>query len=798
MARYGLLARSALTLSMLAMAGPLVAQTTGGSATGSAGDTSPESPEADDLPEEIIVTAQRREQVLADVPQSISVVGGETLERQQARSFQDYAKLVPGLSLTQENPGETRLILRGVNTGSVSSTVANYVDDVPFGASGSLSNSGILAGDFDTFDVARIEVLRGPQGTLYGSNALGGVLKFITAAPNVDAFELRAQAGLEDTRYGGLSYSANAVVNIPLGDTLAFRASGFYRDNSGYIDAPSRGARSVNANDSYGGRASLLFEPNEDVSIRLFGLYQKIGTESPSSFLADPATLLPVDPITGTRISKADRQRFERIAEFNKIEYQVYSATFDFDLGFGSLTSVTSHSDQTRDQLGDVSTTEAFRGLANLFYATTAPNTIGVAFANDVKVQKFTQELRLQSQDNDRFEWLIGGYYTDENTSLIQELLPFNLATEALVPTAITVPATFPIPPFRGLSFQNFVTAGIRGNYEEVAAFASATFKFSDRFDITAGGRYSRNDQSSTSSVIQLGNGVPQFGDSSEDVFTYSVSPRFEFSDRASIYARVAKGFRPGGPNFIPPGAGPEFPTEFNSDSLVSYEIGFRGQTPDRLLALDASIYYIDWDDILISSAVLVNGQPTGVNANGRRARVKGGEFTATLNPLRGLTLIANGAYIDSELRDDTVPVDGGLDVTGGLRGDRLPYSPKLSGTLSAEYEWEFSDDIEAFIGADARYVGKQTAEFDAGYREQFARRIRIDDYRAVDLRAGGKYRGFTIQAFARNLFDEEGVVSAGGFPFAVTPALGGTEVPLINVAVIRPRTIGLTVGVEF
>ena len=162
---------------------------------------------ANEGPDVIVVTAQRRVQTLIEVPQSISVVGGDTLERQQATSFADYAALVPGLSIDQDNPGEARVILRGINTGSVASTVAIYVDDVPFGSSGGLSNGGVLAGDFDTFDVARVEVLKGPQGTFYGSNALGGVIKFITAEPELGHFETRASwCGM--TRTGGASWLA--------------------------------------------------------------------------------------------------------------------------------------------------------------------------------------------------------------------------------------------------------------------------------------------------------------------------------------------------------------------------------------------------------------------------------------------------------------------------------------------------------------------------------------------------------------------------------------------------------------
>lgn len=784
----------AASTALLAFAAPASAQDTGPAT----GEETSEAGQQDAAPDEIIVTAQRREQTLIEVPQSVSVVGGETLERQAARSFIDYAQLVPGLTLTQENPGETRLILRGVNTGSVSSAVATYVDDTPFGASGSLSNSAILAGDFDTFDVARVEVLRGPQGTLYGSNSLGGVLRFITAAPSTERLEMRAQAGIEDTRYGEHGYSANAMVNVPLGDTLAFRASGFYRKNGGYIDAPARGGRNVNASDSYGGRASLLFTPTDALSVRLFGLLQKIETDSPSSFAVNPTTLQPVDPVTGAPVDEANRTRYERIAEFNRLDYRLYAGTVNYDFGFASLTSITSYSEQVRDELGDVSTNAQFQLLAGLIYAPTAPATVGAAFENDVQVEKFTQEVRLQSPDDDRFEWLIGGYYTDENTALIQEILPFNLASRQFIPTATTIPASFPIPPLRGAQIQNFVTSGIDAKYKEVAAFASATIKFGDRFDITAGGRYSHNEQEATSAVIQFGTGAPQTGNSSEGVFTWSVSPRFELNDRTSLYARVAKGYRPGGPNFIPPGAGADFPTQFNSDTLVSYEIGFRTQTRDRTLALDGSIYYLDWDDILILSSALVNGTPVGVNSNGRRARSQGAELTVTARPTRGLSVIANAAYVDAQLRDDTIPPGGGLNLTGGLAGDRLPYTPAITANVSADYEWSLGPDVEAFVGGNVRVVGDQTAGFSAAYRAAFGRRIEIDGYSTVDLRAGVNFGRFTVQAYARNLFDEYGVVSATGFPTAVQPALGGTNVQLMTATTIRPRTIGLMVGADF
>jgi iron complex outermembrane receptor protein len=344
----------------------------------------------------------------------------------------------------------------------------------------------------------------------------------------------------------------------------------------------------------------------------------------------------------------------------------------------------------------------------------------------------------------------------------------------------------------------NFVTSSIFADYEEFAAFASATFKFNDRFDITAGGRYSHNEQTAITEIIQLGVGAPQTGDSSESVFTWSVSPRFEFSDHVSAYARVAKGYRPGGPNFVPPGAGPDFPTEFSSDSLISYELGFRAETVDHLLSLDGSIYYLDWDDILILSSAIVNGTPVGVNSKGRRARSTGAELTATLRPTRGLNVVGNVAYVDAELRDDTIPPGGGLNLTGGLAGDQLPYTPKIAANLSVDYDWAIGNDAEAFVGGNIRLVGDQTAGFSNAYRAVFGDRIRVDGYETVDLRAGANFGRFTAQAYVRNLFDTYGVVNVGGFPSSVQPALGGTSIPLMTASTIRPRTIGVIFGARF
>jgi outer membrane receptor protein involved in Fe transport len=762
-----------------------IALALGGAGTAWAQDDTATAAEGTDQ-NEIIVTAQRRAQTLIEVPQSVSVVGGETLERQQATSFLDYAPLVPSLNITQENPGESRVILRGVNTGSVGSTVSIYVDETPFGSSGSLSNAGLLAGDFDTFDVERIEVLRGPQGTLYGSNALGGTLKFVTAAPRIGRFEARGQAGVEFVEGGGTGWSANGLVNVPLGDTLALRASGFYRRNTGYIDAIGRSGEEINESDSYGGRVQLLFQPSDTVSVRLMALAQNIRANSPASYEVDPLTFETVNSITGE--VGGPQTRFELYPERNDVDYRLYSGVLNWDLGFATLTSATSYSTLDQRQYSDISNSSV-RALANALYAPTAPGTVGLLFQNDISTDKFVQEVRLASPDNDTIEWLIGGYYTRENALLFQRYQPFTIATQQFIPTTIDLGGG-PIP--------EFVIVTLDSNYEEIAGFASATWHISPRFDITAGGRYSHNSQDSFQTLVQLGQGDPIAGDSSEGVFTWSVAPRFEINDRLSVYARVAKGYRPGGPNAVPPNAPAGFPAAFRADTLVSYEAGIRGESRDRTFSFDASIYRIDWDDIIINTVVFADdGTPFGANGNGRRARVTGAELTATMRPVRGLNVILNIAYNDAKLRDDTTPDDNTLNLTGGLAGDQLPYSPTWTGTLSADYNWLLAPGVDAFIGANVRIMDDQAAGFAPEYRATFGRRLYLDGYNTVDLRAGANFGVFSVTAFVRNLTNTRGFVS-GGFPRAIPADIGGQNADLATVTSIRPRTIGLTLGFGF
>ncbi len=748
---------------------------------------------SDEDSEAIIVTAQKRAQVLLDVPQSVTVIGGETLERQQATNFQDYLSLIPGFSITGDTPGENRITLRGTNTGGVASTVAIFMDEVPFGSSTGLANGSILSSDFDPFDLARLEVLRGPQGTLYGANSFGGVIRYITNPPRLDRFEVRAQAGIEDTKGGGLGYNAAAVLNAPFGDKVALRVSGFWRKDPGYINSignnpilnPLTGeeigrtliADDINDRKTYGGRASLLFEPTDQLSVRLTAFAQNLNSGGSSIIDVDPDTL---KPLYGGLVQSV----YQR--EPTKIKYRVYSGTVDWDLGFANLLSSTAYS--TFSEKFQTDFTFALGGLINLLAnlgpdvdllglppsfiiadpAVTRP--LGVQLFQTTSTDKFTQEVRLSSPNNETLEWLVGGFYTHEKSGINpQDIFATEFGTDVPAPDVNQIAEIF-----------------LDSKYDEYAAFANATWHIVPRFDLTVGGRLAHNKQRADLLINSdvLGNAQGSNLKSSETVFTYSVAPRFEVTDHISLYGRVASGYRPGGPNVIPAGSPPGVPPSYDADRLTSWELGLKAEAPDsRLWAFEATAYHIDWKDIQLFAVV----NDTGINANGGDAGVNGIEVSGSLRPVPGLTLTANGAYTQAELKDDTPP------ATGGLRGDPLPWIPKWSGAIHADYEFPLGS-MEGFVGGTVGYVGKRVANLDE--RNANNKPIRIPGYTEVDVRAGVNLDRFTIEAFARNLFNKRGITDAFGFPDPPNPDTFPNGAA--GVAIIRPRTIGLVVTARY
>jgi len=731
----------------------------------------------------VYVTAQKRVQPLSEIPMSIAVVSGDTLERLHADNFQDLVALVPGLSINGNTRGVSRVTLRGVNTGGVASTVGIYANDVPFGSSSGLANGAILSGDFDTFDLDRVEVLRGPQGTLYGASSLGGVIKYVSNDPELGAFEARLQGTMEQVDDGGEGYSAAGVINVPMGDRAALRVSAFTRSDDGYIDSignnpvpaiilgpgdppvniveGTREEKDLNGLETTGGRVAALFEVSEDFSVNLTAMVQNIDSDNSDVFEVDPDTL---SPLYGGLVAS----RYH--PEFTEIEYQVFSATLDWDLGGVSLQSVTSYGTFEEDFQRDYSGLPVGARLDQLLTLlfsdpVTAQPPLSAILQQVTSTDKLTQEVRLVSDDNDKLEWLVGLYYTEEDSGIDpQNIFAVNAGTET--------PATG-IPP---LAFGQLTS-----DYEEIALFANATWHVSPRFDLSFGGRISENDQNADQVLdgILVG-GLTEYDDvsSSESPFTYSISPRFAVTDTASLYFRVSTGYRPGGPNVLPPGAPPGTPASYDSDELTSYEIGVKAGSPDGKFMLDAAVFRLDWEDIQLFAQI----NNVGLNANGGTAISKGVELAATVVPTDRLTLSFTGAYTSAYLTQDTDPIVGGLD------GDPLPYVPDWTVGVGADYEWPVFGDATAYIGSRVTHTGDRTSDFD---NRDVNGNIRVaESYTTIDVRAGIDMGKLNFEIFGKNMSNERGIndiSTAGTYP---NGALG--------LAVIRPRTIGLSVGYRF
>ncbi|HEY3948911.1 TonB-dependent receptor plug domain-containing protein, partial [Phenylobacterium sp.] len=284
--------------------------------------------------QELVVTADKREENVKDVPQSVTAISGASLDIQRAVSFQDYVTQVPGMNLVSSQPGSARLTLRGINAGGDSATIGTYVDETPYGSVTGLANGAVLAPDLDTFDMKRLEVLRGPQGTLYGASSLGGLLKFVMNAPDPSHFEARGEIDGEGLNSGGDGGSVKALVNIPLTSTAAFRASGYYSEQPGYIDDPLRGAKDVNSARYDGARFGFLYKPMDNFSIRLSAVGQDISSRGSNTEDLNPTTLQTL---------YGDLTQSRTFSSPNVLQYRIYNATITYDFGAANLTSATSY-----------------------------------------------------------------------------------------------------------------------------------------------------------------------------------------------------------------------------------------------------------------------------------------------------------------------------------------------------------------------------------------------------------------------------------------------------------------------
>ena len=372
------------------------------------------------------------------------------------------------------------------------------------------------------------------------------------------------------------------------------------------------------------------------------------------------------------------------------------------------------------------------------------------------------------SADNEKFEWMAGLYYTDEDSAIDPQ---FYVAVDAGTENVLDLPTVLG-------------QAGINANYKELAAFGNATWYLAPRWELTFGLRASKNDQKVTQFLdgILLGLAAPDiaYGESSESPFTWSIAPRFAISDNTSIYVRAATGFRPGGPNIVPPTAPPDTPASYDSDSLTSYEIGVK--TSGELVSFDVAVFFQDWEDIQLLATFGTGGNAVAVNANGGKAKSNGVEFAAAFVPLEGLNLFLNGAYTDASLTEDAP-------AAGGLNGDPLPYVPEWSFSAGGDYDWSLAGGNTAYVGGTLSYTGDRPSAFDNRNASDNSI-IEASSYNLVNLRAGIETERWVFELYGRNLTNEYAGNSVGGASLLPNGA--------VSIGVLRPRTYGLSASVRF
>ena len=705
---------------------------------------------------EIVVTAQKRSENLQDVPASVSVFGEEQLVRVHATQLSDYAAYMPGINVSGGGgPGQTTVTLRGIAPVGPGSVVGTYVDDTPLGSSGNYARATGFALDLMPYDIERVEVLRGPQGTLYGAGAMGGLLKYVMKDANTDDLEFRV--GLEGSDVSGASdpgWGARAGVNVPLGETVAVRASFFSQTTPGYIDnvEPGFSREDENEIEQTGGRVSFLWQASDTLSLTLGGMWQRLDSDNNGQM---SLALTDIDPPVARR-NLGDLQTSHPIQQPFSKDVDYYSATLNWNLGWGEFVSASSYSTTKTRQQQDASIT--FGSLFPLL--TEGAIDAGLStFYLGLDLDKWTQEFRLGSTGDDRIEWRVGTFYTKEesdNTQLVDA-------------------TTFAGEPITAFGPDGLAIIALPSEYQELAVFGDVTFKINEAFDVNVGLRWARNEQDFRQ--ITSGLLVPTAdnpGSSDEDVTNYAISPRWHLSEDTMLYLRVATGYRPGGPNLNLP----DVPPQVEADELTNYEAGVKTLFLDGRALINATVFYIDWQDIQQTQ----NFGGISALTNAGDAESQGVEFESVFSIGSGLQLGFNLAYTDAVLKSSPPELNNKFD-------EQLPLVPEWSGALTADYSFTAFGGRDAHVGAGWRYVDEResttvTLTDNISYV--------LPSYDIVDLNADVAFDNLTARVFVKNLTDERAYTGGG-------TTVDGLNQPIrVDVNIMQPRTVGVSLDFKF
>jgi iron complex outermembrane recepter protein len=717
--------------------------------------------------DEIIVTATKRTENLQDIPLPVSVETSAQLVAAGYTNLVDYASNIPSLNVgSLGTPGQSQVSMRGISSTSAVSAIGVYVDDVPMGSSNGWANGSTTLLDMMPYDLDRIEALRGPQGTLYGEGAMGGIIKYVLKTPSTTQFE--ANVGAETSTIDGareLGYTVRARVNMPvISDVLGVSVSVFDKVTPGFMYNEYTGEQNTNRDQEYGGRVAALWTPSSTVSVKITGLTQEIQANNTYSAQfagyktisapGGPLELTPTDRLPASTENIAFLSPFTQHLNFSSATVNWNAAPFD-------VTSSTSYSSQRSTHILDESPT-----IGAILGSLGAAGPGLATFNGEFGLNKFSQEIRLSSRQGTTFDWLAGVFYTQEQSFNNQAYTAYNYDFQ-------------PIPPYP----MQLYYAAIPSTFKESAAFGNLTWRPIDDFDVTVGGRYAHSLQAFNDYVYPTGAfGLPGYTHAAfdENVFTWLATAEYHFDKNTMMYVRAATGYRPGGLQAV---AGAQ---TYNSDSLINYELGLKSTFLDGKIRTNLAAFRIDWKDIQLNAIT-----PENINyiANGGRAVSQGFEIETLYSPIHELTLGINAAYTDAELKS----VIANADYL--MTGYQLPFVPKETVSVTADYEWPLIGRWTARVGGAYRYTGWQylgTVE-SASSPASFPT-VRIPGYSVTDLHSSIQEDHLTFSFYVHNLANSRALTGAGFTP--TTNSLTGAQA--VNITDLQPRTLGLGVDYAF
>jgi iron complex outermembrane receptor protein len=761
--------------------------------------------------DEIIVTATKRASTVQDVPFSINAQTQADIQRSGATTIEDLSRNVAGLTVQNLGPGQSQVAVRGVSAGQIARDQPGVKEQVGIYLDESVISLSLFTPDIDLFDLNRVETLRGPQGTLFGSGSVGGTIRYITNQPDMNRVEGQVEGNINLIDGGSVGGHVKGVINLPLSSVAAVRVVGYHTEYAGFIDALREGGevdRDVNDGRRTGGRISVTIEPTSDITITPRILYQEVRA---NGFNRQERYNLYANPFTTTRpaVQLGERQQFLRLQEGFADDTFLADLTANIGLGAVGLTSVTTYIDR------DVLVSRDASALTGSVSADLGFPAAGVLLPSNLvdttTLEQFTQELRLSSAGSGPFQWLIGGFYSNVKRGYTQRLPTpgYDAFTDARLGAGVSAGAR------NGFPADSPYNSDIPYDIEQKAVFGEGSYDFG-QLTVTAGGRYYDFKEVRT---FKSG-GIFANGDFSVDKtkssgFTPRVLASFEMSDRVTLNAQASKGFRLGGTNdplnlpLCTGGAtGPDAMTygnrpNYKDETLWNYEAGVKSQF-GRGLTFNAAVFYTDISDLQVTADA--GTCSSRVVFNVPKAHSTGFEFELSAAPMEGLDLTLSGSVVEAEF-DSTLRTAGGAVIEGIEDGNRLPSVPKFQLAASGSYSFPVSFGKEAFIGASFQHVGSRFTQpgdqvnnprtfvhgltfGGAPASASTTLDLKLPDYQLVNLSAGIEFEGkFEVAAYINNLFDENALL-------AFDRERGGRA--RLGFATNQPRTYGLTVRKSF